>query len=880
MNLRTLPLLVVLVLVVVATLWWRGGPDSAGIVSLIPVVRESRIPLVLRLGDAEQRRGYPAQSDWRAPFTDPYRNVDDDGIPFVLPASGALTFPGLPVHDDARVTFRYGFDGVTGDEFAGVALDFVVRAASVATGESRELFRARREATLGPTREGGEAPLPPEWRGGSVDLTFETECSRALPDGAVLPVFASPVLRSAGVKVRMESVTLQTDALIGDLIALYPAAREQLEDADDWEWVSHSTTREHCFAVRTEADGTERPPIPITASGLTPAFSTDQRMRAARGGVLPALFFQDDHEIVRYPVPAIEGTRLEFSVGVDHRCIGVGEATFRITIDRELVFEESLDPGLRPAQRGWHSREIDLTPYAGRTIELAFFGEVSNREPVVNDLVEEPPLGLPIPYRLEVRRVMGGFGRPRLVQQVTVPRRLAEKREHPSVVFVNIETFRADEPSCYGGLDGLTPALDRLAAEGTRVEECVTVAPWTSPSVASVFTGMQPWSHGVTSYAQSRLADSLTTLAERAAQAGVTTFGISTNDLISVGKGFDQGFESYLDAPYANARQVVATFEDWLTDHRDFQFFAYLHLFEPHHPLNAPGDDFDRYVPDDLKELDADRELDRIKATLLVGGEVAPDDPGVRLLRGLYRGEIRYLDRQLDRLVRAIEAAGLRERVVVVVTGDHGEEFCEHGLIGHGSHLFGESVLVPLVFWGPGVVPAGKTLAGPVENVQLHATVLDLLGLDVPREQVGAPLYLERDQVGGRAYTSTEHGIRSIDTGGEIPRIFTKTIHGLRTGESSLVHSPAGRDDAEPAETSLFDLSADPGETRDISEAVGDRLKQMKAAMRSAYEHARRFSHGMRVDGADEATLRTMSELGYVEGTRTNEEGALFDEDE
>src|SRR5690606_33818627 len=130
--------------------------------------------------------------------------------------------------------------------------------------------------------------------------------------------------------------------------------------------------------------------------------------------------------------------------------------------------------------------------------------------------------------------------------------------------------------------------------------------------------------------------------------------------------------------------------------------------------------------------------------------------------------------------------------------------------------------------------------------------------------------------VSGRAYTSTEQGIRSIDASLERPAIHTKTIHGLRTADASLIHSPPGRDASEPAETQLFDLTLDPGEKDDVAASRPDLLATMKAAMTTAWTHARRVSHGLRVDAADEATLRAMDELGYVGGTRTNEEGALF----
>src|SRR5690606_34265620 len=95
--------------------------------------------------------------DWRAPFTDAARNVDADGIPFVLPPIGALRFEDLPVHEGARLTFEYGFDGVNGDGYAGVGVDFVVVGTPAPEADrieaERELFRMRRAATEMPTRD-------------------------------------------------------------------------------------------------------------------------------------------------------------------------------------------------------------------------------------------------------------------------------------------------------------------------------------------------------------------------------------------------------------------------------------------------------------------------------------------------------------------------------------------------------------------------------------------------------------------------------------------------------------------------------------------------------------------------------------------------------
>ncbi len=856
------------------------GCRKSEIESLIPIVRESRVPLILGLDRAEQTAGFPPGTDYLKPFTDARRNVDDGGIPFPMPLTGRATFPRLPLHPGARLRFGYGIEVVADAAATGATVSFSVHAtAPQERGGPRKLFEAEIAAGApgaAPVRESAEVELPADLSGDTVDLVFAVETRARVAEAGLIPVFTSPVLTSSGVKVRARDLTIRSSEIVADLVERYDAAT----DADDgWEHVSFSLTPETCFAVRRDADGTETP-LPRRAGGIAPAFRTDAP-NAARSAPMPALCFSvDEYTVARYPidVPA-GGARLEFHAGVEERSIAVGTATFSVTVDGDVVFAVDLDPGRRPEDRGWRPCSVDLSPYAGRRVLIGLLGEVLVRAPVVIQVTEEPLLGSPKTYELEVRHVLAAFGRPRVVRDVQVRRRLSKKVERPSVVVVNVETLRQDEPSCYGGIPGITPTLDRLAAEGVLIEECVTAAPWTSPSVASLFTGLYPWSHGVTSYTQSYLFESVETLAERAARAGVTTASFVTNELVASGKNFDQGFETAFFAPYANARQIVSTFADWLVDHHDLQFLAYLHLFEPHHPLNAPGEDLLRYVPAELRELDPDVELARIYDRLERGESVAPDDDGVRLLRGLYRGEVRYLDRQLDRLMQEIARHGLAERVIVVVTGDHGEEFLEHGLIGHGSHVYGETVLVPLVIHGPGIVPAGRRVEGPVENPQLYATILDWLDVDYPRESCRPALRLDRDNGGtGQAYTSTEQGIRRIEAGDE-PRIFTKTIHGLRTRDASLVYSPRGRTRDEPAEYGLFDLGADPGERVSRHAERQHQLEEMKARLRKAYDVARRAAHGVPIGELDAATLKTLAELGYVEGTRTDAGRELFDDE-
>ncbi|MBI4880938.1 MAG: sulfatase [Planctomycetes bacterium] len=851
-----------------------GGPAATG-----QVLRESRVPLLLELDRAVQGRGYPEDTDYLEPLPDPQRSMDDGGIPLPLPLRGEFLVPSLPVHEGARLSFGYGIEQVADPAAEGAVISFSVKARAAGGGEWRELLReplACGAPGSGPLLRRAEAALPAEFAGGRADVLFAADCDRELKELSALPVVLSPVLSSAGVKTPAAALADRVPVLLADLLERYPRA---VAEDDEWEHIVHSTTPEFCFALRRDADGTEHPPLPILTSGATAAFESDARHDSPRGGARPALFFDFDHTIARYRLEVPRGdVRLEFAIGVDHRCAGVGCADFIVTADGATVFEESLDPGLHPLQRGWQERSVDLSSFAGRTILLAFRGEVFLRAPRTIELTESVPLREAVRYTLEVKRPRAAFAAPRVVRYEEVARRLSRGKERPSVVFVNVETLRADAPSCYGGHEGITPALDALAREGTRIEQCVVAAPWTSPSVASLFTGLYPPAHGVWSYAESYLPESCDTLAERLRRTGVTTAAFSTNELISPGRNFAQGFESFLLAPYANARQVVAAFEDWLEDNKELQFFAFLHLFEPHHPLNAPGADRERYVPEGLRGRDPDQALQRVCERLAASRPVSAEDEDVRLLKALYLGEVRYLDRQIERLQGVLERAGLAERVVLVVTGDHGEEFCEHGLLGHGSHVFGESVLVPLVLWGPGIVPSGKTLRGPVENASLFATVLELMGVDYDAAAARPALRLDGAAAGGLAYTATAQGIRRIDLAAPSP-IETKAIFAVRGARSSLIYSRPGVDRGrDPAECLFFALGEDPGERFDLGAGAPAELEEMKQALLRAHRVASSRRHGLEARQIDEGTRRVLGQLAYLGGVPNDAEGDLFDE--
>lgn len=886
------PLLLILAALAAVVVYMR----RLDVESYLSVQTERSIPLLLHLDEAVQASGFPRGQRFMMPlvFKDPatklHENIDDPGIAIPTTLNGEVVFPHVPVHAGASLKVGFGVELVTSGGDVPITFSVSVRRArdgvggsTTASKEELLLSEELRAPAPGapPLRVWSAAKIPAGYHGTSCDLVFRTRSTNDLPDGALYPAILSPVVESDGVSQRLESLTTTHEVVVDDLLARYDAAIDQ-----DTEPITMmvAPTPDTCFAVREFEDGREEL-VAIEPTVIDPAFQVDASAFAERGGAWPAIAFGWDGPIVRYSVmvPSEGDPRLRFAIGIDERALGVGAATFGVLVDGASVFTEELDPVQNEAAKGWHERTVDLKPFAGRKVIVEFHGTTGSSSPRALDdrLPADPADPLGTPYKLHVKRVRAGFARPRIVVDQTVRSRHSKRGERRSVIVVNVETLRADALGCYGGVDGISPAIDRLALDGTRVEQCISSSSWTAPSVASLFTGLYPQAHGVRSYSQSYLADAVWTLAEAARDDGVRTAAFVTNSFLSPRRNFDQGFDDYLCCPEANARQIVATFTDWLQNHRELQFFAYLHLFEPHDRCDAPGDDRERYVPERLRGQNDREVLGRVIAGMLSGRPPEPDDDDVQFLRGRYFGEIRYLDRQIERLRSAVEAAGLKDRVVIILTSDHGEEFGEHGLVGHGCQLYGETVQVPLIFFGDGV-PAGRILKGPVENRRIFGAVLDFLGAPRDPEQHDG-FDLSASNVGGRAYSVTEQGILRMPP----PELLSRSIHLLRNNKSALHYSPRGRITPEagggpeefPSQIELYRLDLDPEERQNRAADGGELLAGLKADMRKAHRNATTGSWAGLPRAARDALKAELAALGYLGGTATDED-ELFDEDE
>jgi choline-sulfatase len=344
------------------------------------------------------------------------------------------------------------------------------------------------------------------------------------------------------------------------------------------------------------------------------------------------------------------------------------------------------------------------------------------------------------------------------------------KRTPPNLILITMDTTRADHLGAWGYAQAHTPNLDALAARGTRFARCDTAAPITLPSHTSILTGLFPPRHGVRDNGTFVLAPKVETLAERLAARGYDTAAVVSAVVLARHQGLDQGFRVYdddLGAGYAQgtlvsertAEETTATALRVMAGLRA-PFFLWVHYYDPHEEYRPP-----------TRFADAARGPNR-----------------------LYDGEISYMDDQIGALLKKLPAG-----TDVLAVGDHGEMLGEHGEATHGLLLNRAARRVPLLLAGPDI-PAGKVSDCLVRTVDVTPTLLALAGVPAPG-------------LDGRGLLPLPAGNDcSRDTYSEtfLP-FFAYKWYPLRSvSNDRFLYLKAPK-------SSLYDLQADPGETRDLA---------------------------------------------------------------
>jgi arylsulfatase A-like enzyme len=271
----------------------------------------------------------------------------------------------------------------------------------------------------------------------------------------------------------------------------------------------------------------------------------------------------------------------------------------------------------------------------------------------------------------------------------------------PNVLLVSIDTLRADHLSFMGYGRKTSPHLDALAARSVVFEDAHSSSSWTPPGAASFLTGLHPIRHGMVG-GPVRIHEEARTLAEMLSGAGYRTRAVVQNAWFAEDFGWARGFEAYQSHDFIGNPLCTPTSEldvaVWLRAKSEKPFFLWLNYFAPHCPYEPHEPWTSSYSPPKYsKWFEAIEfvEMERFKRRILL-----PRD--LERFLALYDGEINFVDQHVGRLLKTLDAAGLRENTVVVLVSDHGEEFKDHGALGHYRTLHTELTHVPFVISLPG----------------------------------------------------------------------------------------------------------------------------------------------------------------------------------
>ena len=330
-------------------------------------------------------------------------------------------------------------------------------------------------------------------------------------------------------------------------------------------------------------------------------------------------------------------------------------------------------------------------------------------------------------------------------------RRQGPGGDGPNVLLIILDTVRAMELGVYGFRPTTSPNLDDFASLGVTFDQAHSTAPWTAPSHASLFTGRRMQELSIDYLVT--LDRTFPTLAEVLGRLGYATVGIVANtQYAGAGTGLARGFDHYEDYRLAlpeimqwtglskrwvkllrrlnrlppfdqsnriGAEQINRRLLRWLDRRPNRPFFAFLNYFDAHAPYFPAEPYWSRALPGEPRR----------PQTVTPGTWSVPS---VSLGRRAYQGAIGYLDAQIGALFDSLRVRGVMQEALVIIASDHGEEFFEHGLMGHGNSLYAPSVRIPLLMAWPGHLPRGRRVADPVSLASIPATLMELLGREGP----------------------------------------------------------------------------------------------------------------------------------------------------
>lgn len=435
-------------------------------------------------------------------------------------------------------------------------------------------------------------------------------------------------------------------------------------------------------------------------------------------------------------------------------------------------------------------------------------------------------------------------------------------RRPRNVLLYLVDTLRADHLQPYNqGTRVRTPGLGTFVQNAVTMRRAHSQENWTKPSVATLLSSLMPWEHTAVEEA-SVVPDSVALLPELLRDHGFFTGSFIANGYVSDRFGFQQGWHTYRnyirEGRRNDAEFVAADVLQWLDDREDTRpFFLYVHTIDPHVPYRRREDTLalygdTRYAGPAAVANNADL-LGRVKL-----GRVTLAAADRAHLEALYDGEITYHDIHFQSILDGLERRHLANDTLVIITSDHGEEFWDHGSVGHGHSVYEELLHVPMFVRHPGL-PAERSsvreLGDDVGLVDVVPTIFDALGLPAP------------EGISGRSFLPALMG---QSTSAPVATVsgFMENWRTVTLSDLKLIHRANGT-------FRLFDLAADPHEENDLATQrpiavrhlralLGLRLADADPVARAARRGARPRQHQATTTRIDPETAAQLRALGYM----------------
>lgn len=509
---------------------------------------------------------------------------------------------------------------------------------------------------------------------------------------------------------------------------------------------------------------------------------------------------------------------LRVAAGVDESYLKAGRVSFYVELNpqRNLpqpkifncsIQTDSPNERARGWQRGRLARYMLQEPEYQDLLEVDGI-PIEPGDTVVLRTKYHRPIGMRVedtPY------IPAGFAEVRFDTRVAKKRRRPTPEE-PNVLWIVCDALRADRLTPYGyeAYDWpSSPNLDGYAQRGLLYENAYATSSDTRTSTASLFTGRTPRDHGF--YGDAAFLDNrMRTVAEVFSENGYWSVAFSCNPWINAGRNLDQGFDEFDDLnKFRSAYRVFEDVRKWLSKNKTTRFFLYVQLSESHHPYRILSGVRGKHGVDPPHDYPR-AGIELFQENLLAAARGEPTakkrvkKEHRRWMQRHYDMAVETTDFYVSGIVDLLERFQINDRTIVVITGSHGEELLDHGLVTHGHALWESLVRVPMIVFGPGI-PA-RRIGTPVSNRHLAETLAMIAGGDLglaDSMDLLAPETVEERPV----FFSTTSGL----WGDQYP----VELHGVRRGPWVLHYAvePAELDDEQRVH--LYHVGDDPGQRVD-----------------------------------------------------------------